>query len=59
MIRTFYHRTNHAAAIVAEGFLDGEGRFMFEGLAGPLRGVWVSDRPLDAGSRLGTDKIVR
>ena len=42
-----YHRTTTSAAqqIVAEGFRDGEGYYMTANLH---RGVWLSDRPLDA-----------
>lgn len=42
-----YHRTSHACAdsILAAGFRDGEVRYGTELV---LRGVWVSDRPLDS-----------
>ncbi len=42
---TCFHRTDHAAAILRDGFVDGEGSYGFVGLT--LRGVWISDEPLD------------
>lgn len=42
-----FHRTNHSAAILAEGFRDGTGFYMCIDLDEPLAGVFVSDRPLD------------
>lgn len=42
---TFYHRTDSAAAILADGFRDAEGSY---GIAGvELCGVFISDTPLD------------
>jgi len=38
-----YHETPHADAILADGFRDGEGKYLTDGMH---RGVWVSDRPL-------------
>lgn len=40
-----YQRTNAAEAILSGGFRDGEGRYMTDQT---WRGVWLSDRPLDA-----------
>jgi len=40
-----YHRTNAAEQILRDGFRDGEGHYMTEQV---WRGVWLSDRPLDA-----------
>jgi hypothetical protein len=44
----FYHRTSAeaAAAILANGFVDGEGAYMTDTT---LRGVWISDEPLSEG----------
>jgi hypothetical protein len=39
-----YHRTDHAAAILADGFEDGEGNYL---TLNTHRGVWVADFPLD------------
>ncbi len=42
-----YHTTDETAAlaIIAEGFRDGEGRYMTRNI---YRGVWLADQPLDA-----------
>jgi hypothetical protein len=40
------HRTNAADAILRDGFRDGEGSYLLEGMT--LRGVFVSDMPLDS-----------
>jgi hypothetical protein len=44
-----YHRTNEAAAaaILRQGFIDHEGRYMVA-TSEPFRGVWLSNIPLDA-----------
>ncbi len=39
-----YHRTDAADEILRDGFRDGEGSYMFDVI---LRGVWLSDVPLD------------
>ena len=40
-----YHRTNASSQILAEGFRDGAGTYMTDR---EWRGVWLSDRVLDA-----------
>ena len=40
-----YHRTDHAEAILRDGLEDAEGSYLMAGIT--LRGVWVSNRPLD------------
>jgi hypothetical protein len=39
-----YHRTDHAEAILRDGFRDGEGSYL---TANIYRGVWFADSPLD------------
>jgi hypothetical protein len=39
-----FHRTDRAAAILHDGFRDGEGNYLTDRL---WRGVWLSDQPLD------------
>lgn len=46
-----YHRTYEALSILTEGFRDGEGHY---GTNTILRGVWLSDIPLDANDRRGS-----
>ena len=43
---TFYHRTDAAEVILRDGFRDAEGSYMLTGVT--LRGVFVSDKPLDS-----------
>lgn len=50
-----YHRTNEAAAILAEGFRDGRGRYM---TAVEFSGVWLSDRPLDFNEGAAGDTLL-
>jgi len=52
-----YHRTSriNAEAIIANGFRDGEGRYLTDSRH---RGVWLSDRPLDANEGALGDTII-
>ena len=50
-----YHRTNHADAILSHGFRDGEGTYLTERV---WRGVWFSDRPLDANEGAYGDTVL-
>jgi hypothetical protein len=53
MIR--YHRTDHAQAILTQGFRDGEGHY---GTDQVWRGVWLSDRPLDVNEGVCGDTVL-
>lgn len=55
--RSYYHRTSRSAAeaILREGFRDGEGFYGFEVL---LRGVWLSDVPLDINEGADGDTLL-
>ena len=55
--RRFYHRTNAAKAILAHGFRDATGKYMMSGFT--VRGVWVSDRPLDANEGAVGDTLLQ
>ena len=50
-----YHRTNHADAILADGFRDGDGTYMTDRA---WRGIWLSDRPLDANEGAYGDTVL-
>ena len=50
-----YHRTDHADAILSVGFRNGEGTYMTEQV---WRGVWLSDRPLDANEGAYGDAVL-
>jgi hypothetical protein len=52
---TLYHRTCHADAILSDGFRNGEGTYMTEQV---WRGVWLSDRPLDANEGADGDNVL-
>jgi hypothetical protein len=58
-----YHRTTRAAAdaILARGFVDHEGHYGLTDDAGQpvvLRGVWLSDVPLDANEGTRGDTLL-
>jgi hypothetical protein len=50
-----YHRTSHAAAIMAGGFRDATDYYMTDQL---FTGVWFSDRPLDVNEGAGGDTLL-
>jgi hypothetical protein len=50
-----YHRTHAAAAILADGFRDGEDYYMTSKLHG---GVWVSNVPLDVNEGADGDRLL-
>jgi hypothetical protein len=51
-----YHRTYNGDAILRDGFRDEDGSYMLEDFA--LRGVFLSDKPLDANEGAGGDKLL-
>jgi len=51
-----FHRTHHAAAILREGFRDGEGSYLTDRT---LRGVWLSDFPLDENAGADGDQLLQ
>lgn len=51
----FYHTTNHADAILAEGFRDATGPYMTARL---WTGVWLADRPVDANEGVIGDTVL-
>jgi hypothetical protein len=51
----YYHRTNAAEAIIRDGFRDAEGSYMHVGIT--LRGVWISDVPLDGNEGAKGDQL--
>ena len=53
----FYHRTatENAAVIIESGFRDGTGTY---GTNREHRGVWISDRPLDANDGAEGDTVI-
>ncbi|HTF32426.1 MAG TPA: hypothetical protein VK714_01860 [Myxococcota bacterium] len=55
--KTLYHRTDgaSAAAILEEGFQDGEGTYMTKSV---YRGVWLSSVPLDDNECASGDTLV-
>jgi len=53
----FYHRTNAAKGILADGFRDATGNCMMSGFT--VTGVWVSDRPLDANEGAAGDTLLQ
>jgi hypothetical protein len=52
----FYHRTYHADAILRGGFRDEEGSYGMEDFT--IRGVFLSDKPLDGNEGAGGDKLL-
>ncbi len=50
-----YHTTFAADAILAEGFRDGEGRYLTDQIH---RGVWLADRPLDSNEGAHGDTVL-
>ena len=50
-----FHRTDHADAILREGFRDGEGTYMTDTM---LRGVWLSNIPLDGNEGANEDQLL-
>jgi hypothetical protein len=53
---TFYHRTHNADAILPDGFRDKEDSYMLEDFT--LRGVFLSDKPLDGNEGAWGDKLL-
>jgi hypothetical protein len=53
---TYFHRTDHAEAILADGFRDTTGSHLFVDLV--LTGVGISDRPLDANGGAGGESLL-
>jgi hypothetical protein len=53
---TFYHRTHNADAILRDGFRDKEDSYMLEDFT--LRGVFLSDKPLDGNEGAGGDQLL-
>ena len=53
---TLYHRTAAAEEILRDGFRDGEGSYLFDSLT--LRGVFVSDTPLDSTEGTNGDQLI-
>jgi hypothetical protein len=51
----FYHRTDAAEAILAEGFRDFEDFYMF---SQPFKGVFLSDVPLDCNEGTKGDQLL-
>lgn len=52
-----YHRTAAADAILRDGFRDAEGFYMMA-LDEPLRGVFISDEPLDVNEGAKGDELL-
>jgi hypothetical protein len=51
-----YHRTHNTEAILRDGFRDEEGSYGLEDFT--LRGVFLSDRPLDGNEGAGGDYLL-
>jgi hypothetical protein len=53
----YFHRTSlaNARAILREGFRDGRGRYLTEH---EFEGVWISEKPLDAGEGAVGDTLL-
>jgi hypothetical protein len=51
-----YHRTGNAEAILRDRFRDEEGSYMLEDFT--LRGVFLSDKPLDANEGAGGNHLL-
>jgi hypothetical protein len=57
-----FHRTDHADAILREGFRDAEGHYGFfdeEENPVPVRGVWLSETPLDENEGADGDQLLQ
>jgi hypothetical protein len=52
----FYHRTNHAEAILQNGFHDSEGSYGLEGMT--LRGVFLSNVPVGCNEGAKGDQLL-
>ena len=55
----FYHRTSAAKEILTEGFRDREALYGVIGANRTFRGVWLSDRPLDAADLIDGDTLLK
>jgi len=55
----FYHRTSAAKEILEEGFRDREALYGVIGANRTFRGVWLSDRPLDAADCIDGDTLLK
>jgi hypothetical protein len=53
---TLYHRTHNVDAILGDGFRDEEDSYMLEDFT--LRGVFLSDKPLDLNEGAEGDKLL-
>jgi hypothetical protein len=51
-----YHTTSAAAEILANGFRDGEGSYMFVGMT--LKGVFLADDPVDENEGATGDQVL-
>lgn len=51
-----FHTTEAAEQILAEGFRDGEGSYMFVGLT--VRGVFLANRPADVNDGAKGDQVL-
>ena len=58
-VSTFYHRTSAAKKILEEGFRDREATYGVIGANRTFRGVWLSDRPLDAADCIDGDTLLK
>ena len=56
-----FHRTAHADPILREGFRDAEGHYGFHDEDGqvPVRGVWLSEFPLDENEGADGDQLLQ
>ena|ERR1700730_19182007 len=52
----FYHRTHDADAILRDGFRDKEDSYMLDNFT--LRGVFLSDKPLDGNEGAGGNQLL-
>lgn len=57
--RSFYHRTSATKEILAHGFRDREALYGTSGKNRTFSGVWLSDRPLDAGDCVSGDTLLK
>ena len=56
---TFYHRTSAGKQILDQGFRDREALYGVIGANKTFRGVWLSDRPLDAADCIDGDTLLK
>ncbi len=52
----YFHRTSAVDAILRDGFVDAVGSYGFKTLT--LRGVWISDEPLDVNEGADGDALL-